>query len=180
MFLKSINYDHSQDNFQDAMSIDQDVMIRSRERIFFSLFANYLQAEELYDDRDTAPAEFTSATGSLQRCLKAISDPVEYELTLLYFMPYSKLATEAFGYYEHLKDLEKNTENSMVNELGSMLKKIMAMSSEDKEDITLNNVSNRINVVKKSNYNFERYMELMGYVQKDYNEVNNLLNGLFN
>jgi hypothetical protein len=63
------------------------------------------------------------------------------------------------------------------------------MKSEDDEkeedsdninrDLDTDSIMKRIDVVIKSQYNFKRYMELMGFAPKDHTEVDELINGLF-
>jgi hypothetical protein len=189
MKLQSMNFDHSQDGFHTALGVQKDIVIRCRERIFFSHFANSLQSLELFDNRDLAPKEFTTVTGDLQRCLDGITDPMEYELTLLHFMSFHRLATEAFAHYNFLNDPESSGEDKLKLELMKVVAKMKrAMNDDDDDDkdgtgvhddINIDTVTNRIDVVKKSRYNFSKYMQLMGYVEKDYNEVDKLINGLF-
>lgn len=185
MKLKTINFDHSEEGFHAAIGADENLTIRCRERIFFTHFANTLQANELFKDRDSSPREMTTVTGDLQRCIQAISDPLEYEIVLLNFMAYHNLATQAYAHYHFINDPENSSEDKLKLELMKMVSKLKKMGEnngdDDKsDDISLDTVTNRIDVVKKSQYNFSRYMELMGYANKNYDEVDQMINGLFN
>jgi hypothetical protein len=186
MKLKTINFDHSEEGFHAAIGADENLIVRCRERIFFSHFANTLQSIELFKDRDDAPRAMTTVTGDLERCLRAISDPLEYEITLLHFMPFHRLATEAYAHYHFINDPENSSEDKLKLELMKMVSKLKSLKDGDhddddkSDDINIDTVTNRIDVVKKSQYNFSRYMELMGYANKNYDEVDEILNGLFN
>lgn len=191
MKLQTISYDHSQEGFHSAIGVDKNIVIKCRERIFFSHFANTLQSLELFDSRDMAPREFTTVTGDLQRCLDGITDPLEYELTLLHFMSFHRLASEAFAHYNFINDPDNSTEDKLKLELMKLVSKMKrAMDDKDDDDdknagddvhddINIDTVTNRIDVVKKSHYNFSKYMQLMGYAKKDYDDVDKMINGLF-
>jgi len=192
MKLKNINFDHSQEGFHAAVGVDENVAIRCRERVFFTHFANSCQALDLFGSYDLAPKGFTTLTGDLERCLQSISDPLEYEITLLHFMSLHKIANQAFSYYVFINDPKHSPEEKLKIELLKTVAKLKRLSddndendsdddnSNDSDPINIDTVTSRIDVVKKSNYNFSRYMELMGYVEKNYDDVDQLLNGLFN
>ena len=108
MILKNREFNHSKDHFHDAMNIPGYVRTKCRERIFFAAFSNALQRQELFEDEDDAPKEMCTVTGDLQRCLSLITDPLEYEYTLLTFYGHQRMAMEAYGKYKYLKSNNKS------------------------------------------------------------------------
>lgn len=194
MILKNRTFDHSQEGFHGAMGIPKDTIIACRERIFFIHFANTLQSLELFNDRADAPRELTTVTGDLQRTLKMISDPLEYELTLIHFMTFHRLAQEAFAHWKFQNGSDVSSEDKLKLQLLNLLKKLKAASDKDEEDddditspadnahndINIDSVMERIDVVKKSQYNFPKYMELLGFqYNQDFPDVDKIINGLF-
>jgi hypothetical protein len=189
MILKSRNLQHAEERINLALGIDDTTMIQCRERIFFSHFANSLQAIELFSDPDSAPREMVTVTGDLQRCLQMINNQEEYEITLLNFMSYYRLAQEAFAHWKFENDPENSKEDKLKLELFKMLKKLKESHDKEDKDSDDNDVNSdiqdtddiikRVDQVKKSNYNFSKYMELMGFKMKVHSEVDDMLRGLF-
>ena len=96
MVLKTMSFNHEVENLHEALNVSANQRDRCRERVFFSSFANGLQGIELYEDAEEIPAEFHTKTGDLSRTLKLITDPLEYEYTLLMFMKIQPLASDTF------------------------------------------------------------------------------------
>jgi len=193
MELKYRNFDHSQEGFFKALNLDKDIVLRCRERIFFSHFANSLQLMELFDNRDEAPKEFTTITGDLQRVLSLITNPLEYEVTLLHFMGYEKMAMAAFSHYKFENSSEVSTEDKLKLQFLKLLHKLKEAHDKQEEEkgehsmdepsdenaIEHDAMINRIDLVKKANYNFNKYMELLGHpIKQDHSDVDNLLGNL--
>jgi hypothetical protein len=197
MKLKESNFNHEEENFNKAIGIPADLIVLCRERIFFTHFAHSLQADELFPNRDDAPKEYKTVTGDLQATLNMISDPLEYDFTLLNFMPYHRVAQEAYSRYSHSKDIDDDDsmskEERIKHELVKLVTKLHALKEsmhEDEEDeddddyednsLSLKSVINRIKLVKETKYNFHKYMTAMGHpITRNYNDVDDLLNDLF-
>lgn len=189
MILKSRKFNHAEEGFHTAMGIDKHTVIVCRERVFFSHFANTLQSLELFADRSDAPREMTTVTGDLQRTLSMISDPLEYEVTLVHFMAFHRIASEAFGQWRFQNDSDTSSEDKMKLQLLNLLKKLKEASDKDDDDnddnphnnIDIDTVMKRIDVVKKSKYDFSKYMDLIGHPLKNnnHNQVDDILRSLF-
>ena len=188
MILKSKTFNHTEEGFHSAIGVDKNTVIVCRERIFFNHFVNTLQSLELFSDRDDAPREMTTMTGDLQRTLQMISDPLEYEITLIHFMSFHRLACEAFAHWKFMNDSDISTEDKLKLELLHLVKKLKSASDDDDDDkdnphnnINVDTVMKRVDLVKKSKYDFSKYMELVGYPLKtnNFNEVDDILRGLF-
>ena len=101
MTFKGRNFNHEEDDFHLAVGISEETKNICRERIFFSSFSNALQADELFDDIDDVPKQFRTVTGDLERLLSMITNPIEYEYTLLTFMMYQRMAKEVYSLYRN-------------------------------------------------------------------------------
>jgi hypothetical protein len=121
-------------------------------------------------------------------------DPLEYEITLLNFNMYQKMAGSAFAQWQMEND--KDSEHAMKIQLLRLLHKLKEASDKAKEKdgeddivdevdgkLTEENVVQRVELVKKSKYNFSRYMQLVGFPLQGNNDsnfdVDGLINGLF-
>jgi hypothetical protein len=153
-----------------------------------------LQSIELFPSRDEAPKQLTTVSGDLERVLSMTHDPLEYEITLLQFNTYHKMAGSAFAQWQMEND--KDSEHAMKIQLLRLLHKLKEASDKGKEKdeeddiqddvdgkLTEENVVQRIELVKKSKYNFSRYMQLVGFPIQGNNDssfdVDGLLNELF-
>lgn len=194
MILQNHKFDHQQETIYQALNVSRETMITCRERIFFCHFANSLQSIELFPSRDEAPKQLTTVSGDLERVLSMTHDPLEYEITLLQFNMYQKMAGSAFAQWQMEND--KDSEHAMKIQLLRLLHKLKEASDKGKEKdgeddiqdevdgkLTEENVVERIELVKKSKYNFSRYMQLVGFPIQGTNDssfdVDGLLNGLF-
>ena len=170
MILKEREFNHTKDEFHEAMNIPSYVRTKCRERIFFAAFSNALQRAELFEDEDDAPKDMSTVTGDLQRCLKMINDPLEYEYTLLTFYGHQRMAMEAYGRYKYLNSTSQSKEDkiklSIINLMMDLKDKQEDEENNTKDEdeidnITVNTTIKRISLVKSSHYNFETYLKLI-------------------
>jgi hypothetical protein len=198
MSFKDRNFNHDEDNFHLALGVSDETKNICRERIFFAIFSNSLQADELFDDVDDIPKEFRTVTGDLQRLLSMITNPVEYEYTLLTFMMYQRMAKEVYSVYRNtnVENAESREERIKMEIIRSIMKlkelkdreeSGLEADEDDVEVFTKESIMQRIGLVKKSGYNFDKYLLL---VRNDNNttsskqkgsdfDINDLLSGLF-
>lgn len=198
MSFKDRNFNHDEDNFHLALGVSDETKNICRERIFFAIFSNSLQADELFDDVDDVPKEFRTVTGDLQRLLSMITNPVEYEYTLLTFMMYQRMAKEVYSVYRNtnVENAESREERIKMEIIRSIMKlkelkdreeSGLEADEDDVEVFTKESIMQRIGLVKKSGYNFDKYLLL---VRNDNNttsskqkgsdfDINDLLSGLF-
>jgi len=170
MILKEIDFNHTKNAFHEAMNIPGYIRTKCRERIFFAAFSNALQRVELFEDEDDAPKDMSTVTGDLQRCLKMINDPLEYEYTLLIFYGYQCMAMQAYGRYKYLNSTPQSKEDkiklNIINLMMDLKDKEEDEENNNKEqdeidNITVNTSIKRISFVKSSHYNFETYLKLV-------------------
>lgn len=167
MYLKSISFNHDAENIHDAFNISPKKRMKSRERVFFCSFANYLQATDLFEDENDAPLEFKTKTGDLARTLQLISDPSEYEYTLIMFMKLQDMATDATAKYKLLNDSNADADNLMKLKIVNNILDLMG-EKEKKENpteaefvITPSSMNRRIEMVKASRCNWETYYNMI-------------------
>lgn len=191
MFLKDREFNHSKDHFHDAMNIPSYMRTKCRERIFFAAFSNALQREELFEDEEDAPKEMSTVTGDLQRCLKMITDPLEYEYTLLTFYGTQRIAMEAYKRYKFLNASDKTREEKLKLSIINLIEELKSRDDDDEQpeedeidNLNSNTVIKRIGIVKESYYNFDTYLKLV--IKKlstksdsDFN-IDDLLKDVFN
>jgi hypothetical protein len=197
MTLRDRSFNHEEDDFHLAMGISDETKNICRERIFFSAFSNALQADELFDDIDDAPKQFRTVTGDLQRLLSMITNPIEYEYTLLVFMMYQRMAKEVYSIY---RNTDENSAESREEKIKmQIIKSIMKLkelkdreeSGDDSNDdgvevFSKESIMDRIKLVKKSGHNFDKYLVLVKTRNtgeertkpSDF-DINDLLSGLF-
>jgi len=193
MILKTRPFSHKEEHINTALGVSDEIMIQCRERIFFAHFTNSLQSVELFPDVESAPAELTTVTGDLKKCLEMINDSIEYEMTLLHFMNYHRLAQQAFSHWKLENDSSYSAEDRLKNELIKIVMKLkeehdkQKAQEEDDEDehdeinadlYNVHNIVDRINKVKASNYSFPKYMQAMGYTMQT-PDVDDILKNLF-
>jgi hypothetical protein len=193
MILQNHRFNHNEDTIHRALGISRETMITCRERIFFCHFANSLQSIDLFPSRDEAPKQLTTVSGDLERVLNMTHDALEYEVTLLNFNMYQKMASSAFAQWQMEND--KDSEHAIKMQVLKLLHKLKEASDKSKEEenddieddvngkLTEESVVERIELVKKSKYNFSKYMQLVGFPLHVNSEssfdVDGLLNGLF-
>jgi len=169
MILKDREYNHSKDHFHEALNIPSYLRTKCRERIFFASFSNALQRTELFEDEDDAPKDMSTVTGDLQRCLKLITDPLEYEYTLLTFYGTQRIAMEAYGRYKFLNSSDKSKEDNLKLSIINLIQELKDAKDREEDDeeaeedeidnLNSNTVLKRIDIVKQSHYNFDTYLK---------------------
>lgn len=178
---------HDSDKFHESLNVGEETRLLCRERIFFVSFSHVLWRKVF---EDTAPKEFGTMSGDLQRTLRMISDPLEYEFTLLIFMHYQEMCQDATGYYNFLQQSEQDAELKAKVEILKMLQKIKAdeeYSSEPLIDqLNRDTLAKRIDMVQQSNHSFADYLNILNgwagsdiYVKKkDTQYADNLLSNM--
>jgi hypothetical protein len=170
MILKERDFNHTKDEFHEAMNIPGYIRTKCRERIFFAAFSNALQRAELFEDEDDAPKDMSTVTGDLQRCLKLITDPLEYEYTLLTFYGHQRMAMEAYSRYKYLNSSSQSKEDKIKLSIINLMMDLKEKQEDEEnnsteedeiDNITVNTTIKRISIVKSSLYNFDTYLKLV-------------------
>lgn len=169
MVLANQQFNHSVENFHQAMGIPDNIRTKCRERIFFSAISNALQVMDLFEDKDDAPKEMTTVTGDLQRCLRMITDPLEYEYTLMIFNNAQRMATETMAYYRHTLESHNNREDRVKLKILELMEEIRDAKDDDDDDadeapvdkLNKKTMVKRIKLVKNSHHSFDTYLNLL-------------------
>lgn len=199
MVLKSMKINHEADNFHDALNMTVRQQERCRERVFFAAFSNALQAEELYEDPSDAPAEFHTKTGDLSRTLQLITDPLEYEYTLLMFMKLQPMAQDTYAKYKAMNsDRLSRSDKSKLDIMMHIHDLLLRHKNEEEQEendnahvtITPGSLIKRIDLVKRSHYNWDTYFNLISsknfyytdekkFGEKERDDINDMLRNIF-
>ena len=206
MFLKSTSINHDAETLDQALNLSTTELYRCRERVFFATIANALQRVDLYEDSEDCPREFRTKTGDLSRTLSLISNPLEYEYTLLVFTRLQDLTQDTVAKSLALNDdrMSKGSRAKlqlMIN-LADMVMEHQLSSddtddeetdnenSSDRQPITPGMLFKRIDLVKKAHYSWDTYYNMIKaknfYYPKngvstgsDF-DIDDMLNNLFN
>ena len=166
MEIIKLNPNHEAENIHKALNIPENIVKACREKVFFTTIANALFVDEMYSESNDAPRSLTTITGDLHKCLQMSDNQLEYEVILLEFLRHHDLALSAYRHYSMLHD---NGDPEITKKLIKIqklmeLKEIMTSDEEeekDSNDVTPNTMIKRVKFVKKSNYNFAKYMDLL-------------------
>ena len=188
MVLSTKELNHELDDFHGALGITDYTRTKCRERIFFTAMANALQRRELFEDEDDAPKHMRTVTGDLQRCLRLISDPLEYEYTLLIFQGAQRTAMKSVNMYLAMKENKIEKEELLKIKLFDLLEKMHDKEENDDDDnepvidqIDRKTMIKRCEFVKNSHYNFDTYMNMLKrWSNATDSGVDDLLKNLFN
>lgn len=157
-------FKHEEENLHRALGLTDEVKDTVREKIFFCTFSNGLVRDELFDDKDDAPVELTTVTGTLQKAL-ALANEEEREYMLLTFNNTHDLAHKGIMHYRMMNSKPESKEDRTKMKLLELLSGLKELDFEDESaefrSLTPSNLVKRVKMVKKSNYNFEKYMEMV-------------------
>lgn len=176
MLFKQRGFNHDEQIFHRALNISDDIKNIVREKIFFSSFSNALQAMDLFEDIDDAPRALSTVTGDLEKCLQMTDSQEEYEYALLSFTMYQRLTKPILAEYRMKNSTDPEDREAMLKH--RIIEAIMELkrgahkeeSEEDEEypdeekgpfAVNQTRMMTRIKYVKKSNYNFKKYMNMM-------------------
>jgi hypothetical protein len=176
MLFKQRGFNHDDQIFHRALNITDEVKTVVREKIFFSSFSNALQAMDLFENIDDAPRSLSTVTGDLEKCLQLTDGHEEYEYALLSFTMYQRLTKPILAEYKMKNSTDPEDREAMLKH--RIIEAIMELKreadkSESEEDdeyddeekgpfaVNQTRMMTRLKYVKKSNYNFNTYMNLM-------------------
>ncbi len=175
MLFKQQGFNHEEEMFHRALNVTDDIKNIVREKIFFSSFSNALQAMDLFEDLDDAPRSLCTVTGDLEKCLQMIDSQQEYEYALLSFTMYQRLTKPILAEYKMKNSSDPEDREAMLKH--TIIEAIMELKREkDREEsdeesfddeekgpfaVNHSRMMTRLKYVKKSNYNFAKYMNLL-------------------
>lgn len=189
MILKFHPFLYDEGSINDSLNVGEYVLTVCKERVLFEVFHSAIITDEVFKDAadDDIPKEYVTRTGNLKRVLNRITDPLEYEVTLLNFENYHEMALSAWAIYRMENDNSEN--DDPIRQLLKMAVKAKIKQEKEKlESLGLNNkveslesMYKRINITRNCNHSFAEYMEKMNLPLKNYTpEVDELLNKAMN
>lgn len=168
MLLANREFNHGTNDFHESLGISDETLIRCRERIFFTALSNALQRLELFEDINDAPREMLTVSGDLKRCLRTITDQLEYEYTLMIFNTTQRMAMESFAYYRHKLQSEDNREDRIKYKIMELVEEMRGQEDDDEDEeeelihrLNKKTMVKRIKLVKQSHYNFDTYLNML-------------------
>jgi len=167
MVLKNLEFTHDTSDIDQALHIPKEIKNAAIEKIIFSSVSNSLLGFELFDNEDDRPAELRTITGDLQKTLSLVTDQLEYEYILFKFLHYHELVKTVMALYINLnykaKDEEAKKSAEQIKKL-MVLKELLETDDEQRKNsiVSFNNMYKKVDLVKKSNYNFQKYTEYVG------------------
>lgn len=169
MFLKTTKFNHEADSFNVALGISEETMTIVREMVFFSTIANKYQRDELYGEEDYPPG-MDKVSGDLQRCVGLIKTEEQYTQLLLNFRSYQNIAIQTVAIREVMDGKIENDDDPEFSKKVKTLKMVEQIISKLKDeeevkhdinDINKDTMFKRIDLVRKSEYNFDIYWSLL-------------------
>ena len=171
-------FNHSISKINDALGISQELNKKCSEIIFFSAISNHYIANELFDDRTTAPSSLTTMTGDLEKCISLCSSDEELHYMLLMFRQFHEISLDSIAKYTLRSELDGSKRKHL-----DLMMQMMDLKIEEKagdmcaECITPSEMFKKIDCVKKSRYNFDKYLNL---INVNNNGVDDMINTAFN
>lgn len=159
----TFKFSHDEDALDKALGISDGVEKKCTEIILFSAFSNHLLGRELFDQEDEAPRSLKTKTGDLEKSISLCSNEQEKEYLLLMFHQLHTMAMESIAKYIMLNKINGPEKKKLSLMLELIEMKISEKAEEEKADfIKPSEMFNRIEFVKQSRYNFDKYLQLLG------------------
>ena len=165
-------FQHDADKINDALGLSYEQDAKCREVVFFSAFTNYLIGTELFDSEDERPRSLSTMTGDLEKAMSLLDDDREKSYMLLLFRTNHNLALEVIAKYRVLETADKSERRKLDLILGLLELRIEEKSKERKEQdedfeyYSPTDMLKRIEYVKESRYNFQKYYSLVSSNEK--------------
>ena len=167
---KIFEFNHEVEYITDALNLPKDIDQKCTEIIMFATIANYCVSTDMFDKKSDAPRNLTTRTGDLEKALSLCSNKQEVYYILLMFNQIHQMANKCIG----MTELDEENKKKL-----NIIFSIMELEMEHKgEDVLMkpSDVVKRIKIVRKSNYNFDIYLQLLNGNSVD-DMINNILKG---
>lgn len=160
-------FQHDAEKINDALGLSYEQDTKCREVVFFSAFSNYLLGRELFDDESERPRSLSTMTGDLEKAMSLLDTDIEKSYMLLLFRNNHTLALEVIAKYRVLENADKTERKKLDLILGLLELKLEEKKSKDKDEeeefeyYSPSEMLKRIDYVKESRYNFQKYYNLV-------------------
>jgi hypothetical protein len=158
----TFKFDHESVKIYDAFGMSKEFDKKCREIIHFSAISNHLMAEELFDDRADAPRSLTTLTGDLEKAISLCENQQEVYYVLFNFSQFHDIAIDSIAKHKMMTELT----GIQKEKLDVMMKMMEIKLKEEAKEQSMGMISpmdmfNKIELVKQSKYNFEKYLGLI-------------------
>ena len=155
-------FHHDSVKIYDAFGMSKEFDKKCREIIHFAAIANHLMVEDLFDNREDAPRSLTTLTGDLEKAISLCQNQDEVHYILFNFNQFHDIAIDTLAKYKMMNELS----GIQKQKLDVMLKMMEIKLKEQAEEESLSMISptemfNKIELVKQSKYDFEKYLSLI-------------------
>jgi hypothetical protein len=159
-------FQHDAEKINDALGLSYEQDMKCREVVFFSAFTNYFIGRELFDDESERPRSLSTMTGDLEKAMSLLDTDREKSYMLLLFRNNHNLALEIISKYRLLENADKAERRKLDLILGLLElkleeKKEKQEEGEEVEYYSPSDMLKRIDFVKESRYNFQKYYNLV-------------------
>ncbi len=163
MVQSTFTFQHEAPKVAQALGVNSNTEDKCLEIIMFSAISNHLISKELFDCRDDAPRKLTTMSGDLETALGLVSNDQEKEYVLFMFRILHDAVTASIAKNEVLNEMSGVDRKKAELVLQMLEIKIEEKASENDVNsfLTPSAVMNRIKMVEKSRYNFEKYLLLL-------------------
>lgn len=167
---KVFQFQHDAEKINQALGLSDALDLKCLDIIVFSTISNHFLSEELFDSRDLAPRTLTTMSGDLEKALSLCSNEDEKNYMLLMFRQTHELASEVIAKHKALNSAEPKDKAKLELIMKLLDFKIEDIASEVGADhlrLTPSNLFKRLDYVKKSKYNFDKYLSLVNNTADD-------------
>ena len=176
MYLKHAAFNHESKNWIESINLTKEIVDICHERILFSVFSNALNIYLNYDNPVDAPAVIRSRSGDLKLTLSTITDEREYDFTLLIFVSIHQYAVDCFNRYTLMNNMKLSPEKKQELKVVQDIEELEAQRENRAGTYqSASEAIKRIELVKQSLYDFDKYMLLVETMAEN-QEVDNLIN----
>jgi len=174
--METFQFNHDNETIIKALGVTEELDLKCREIIFFSMISNHFMARELFDDAADAPRALTTITGDLEKCIKLCSNTIESSYVLLTFKDFHRMGLDAIAKYTIFTESKDERKKEIELMLKILELDIMKQASKHDSDCMIpTDIFKKIDLVKKSRYSFDKYLQLCN----GESEVDTILNNIF-
>ena len=174
--METFNFNHDNETIIKALGVTEEIDMKCREILFFSMISNHFMARELFDNLEDAPKSLTTMTGDLEKCIKLCSNTIESSYILLTFKDFHRMGCDAISKYTIFTESKDERKKEIELLLKILELDIMKDATKSNADCMIpTDIFKKIDLVKKSRYSFDKYLQLCN----GESEVDTILNNIF-
>lgn len=159
----TFTFNHEARSINLAIGISEEISEKCRDIVLFSTVSNYFLSKELFDDESQVPPSLGTVSSVLEKSLKYVENEHEQMYIMLIFNNVHRMTAESIAKYEILNS-QKNLNTDRINFILEMLDEKIedaARKHDCEQFVSVKEVFKKIEAVKNSRYNFEKYLSLI-------------------